>query len=240
MHAYYHLCANPMLSTILIIEDEAPIADTILYALKKEGFNPLWKSLGSEGINILKKHAVDLVVLDVGLPDINGFELCKEIRRFSEVPIIFLTARAEEVDRIVGLEIGGDDYVAKPFSPRELVARVKTILKRSGKVSTISNTKSTSRFNLDENKARVTYAGKVLDLTRYEYRLIQALLAQPERIFSREQLMEKVWDAPEASQDRTVDAHIKSLRAKLRAVDPSSDPIKTHRGMGYSLSEDGA
>ncbi len=216
---------------ILVIEDEHSIADTICYALKTENFAVEWKTLGKEGIDHLKNHQVDLIILDVGLPDISGFEVCKEIRSFSEVPIIFLTARKEEVDRVVGLEIGADDYIVKPFSPRELVARVKVILKRLNHNSGIHSTV----FHVYEEKGRITYYGTVMDLTRYEYRLLKLLLSQPERIFSREQLMDHAWDAPESSMNRTVDAHIKMLRSKLRDINSTDDPIKTHRGMGYSI-----
>lgn len=220
-----------MQNNILIIEDERSIADTICYALETENFSTEWKTLGQEGIEYLKNATIDLVILDVGLPDISGFEVCKAVRAFSNVPIIFLTARKEEMDRVVGLEIGADDYVVKPFSPRELVARVKTILKRA----TPSVVESSSCFDVDEGKARITYKGDVMDLTRYEYRLLKLLLSQPGRIFSREQLMEQVWEAPESSMDRTVDAHIKMLRSKLKNIEPKNDSIKTHRGMGYSL-----
>ncbi len=222
-----------MKNHILIVEDESSIADTICYALETESFSVEWKNLGEEGVAYLKDNDVDLIVLDVGLPDTSGFEVCKTIRTFSDVPIIFLTARKEEVDRVVGLEIGADDYVVKPFSPRELVARVKVILKRSDKgVKSVSDS---GAFDVDEAKGRISYNNAVIDLTRYEYGVLKVLLEQPERIFSREQLMDKVWEAPEASMDRTVDAHIKSLRAKLRAVDGEREFIKTHRGVGYSI-----
>lgn len=222
-----------MKNHILIVEDESSIADTICYALETESFSVEWKNLGEEGVAYLKDNDVDLIVLDVGLPDMSGFEVCKTIRTFSDVPIVFLTARKEEVDRVVGLEIGADDYVVKPFSPRELVARVKVILKRSDKgVKSVSDS---GGFDVDEAKGRISYNNAVIDLTRYEYGVLKVLLAQPERIFSREQLMDKVWEAPEASMDRTVDAHIKSLRAKLRAVDGEREFIKTHRGVGYSI-----
>ena len=221
----------PVKNNILIIEDESSIADTICYALQTESFLVEWKNLGKEGIAYLKTNSIDLVILDVGLPDISGFEVCKAIRSFSDVPIIFLTARKEELDRVVGLEIGGDDYVVKPFSPRELVARVKVILKRSNSDSVNHN----NLFHVDKQKGRITYQDTVMDLTRYEYGLLKLLLSQPERIFSREQLMEQVWEAPESSMDRTVDAHIKMLRSKLRDIEQEKDFIKTHRGMGYSI-----
>lgn len=222
--------------TILLIEDEAAIADTVLYALKSEGFATEWSRLGNEGIAWLRQHPrTALLILDVGLPDGNGFEFCKTIRRFSDIPIIFLTARNDEVDRIVGLEIGADDYVSKPFSPRELAARVKVILKRA-QGSASAETGDDTDFEIDNARARIRFMRQWLDLTRYEYLVLQTLLHQPERIFSRAQIMDRVWEAPEESLDRVVDTHIKTLRTKLRAVHEHSDPIKTHRGMGYSIS----
>lgn len=221
---------------ILLIEDESAIADTVLYALQSEGFATEWHRLGGEGVAWLRQHPeTDLLILDVGLPDGNGFEFCKAIRRFSEVPIIFLTARNEEVDRIVGLEIGADDYVGKPFSPRELAARVKAILKRTTLMTDPPATADTD-FEVDTARARIRYGDAWLDLTRYEYLVLKTLLGQPERIYSRSQIMDHVWSEPEESLERAVDTHIKTLRAKLRAVRDDSDPIKTHRGMGYSVS----
>jgi len=221
---------------VLVIEDERSIADNILYALRTEGFAVEWKSLGQEGVAALRAEPFALVVLDVGLPDGSGFERCKEIRGFSEVPIVFLTARAEEIDRVVGLEIGGDDYVTKPFSPRELVARVKVILKRArGAPTATSAPTTTSSFGVDDKRARISYRGTLLELTRYEYLLLKFLVAHPERVFSRAELLEQVWDSAQTSLDRTVDAHVKSLRGKLRALSPEEDPIRTHRGLGYSF-----
>lgn len=223
------------MQTILLIEDEAAIADTVLYALKSEGFATEWHRLGNDGIAWLRENPdAAMLILDVGLPDGNGFEFCKTIRRFSNIPIIFLTARNDEVDRIVGLEIGADDYVSKPFSPRELAARVKVILKRAqGAVAT--EPENDTLFEVDTARARIRYETQWLDLTRYEYLVLQTLLQQPERVFSRAQIMDRVWSAPEESLERAVDTHIKTLRTKLRAVNKESDPIKTHRGMGYSI-----
>ncbi|MEN8170365.1 MAG: two-component system response regulator CreB [Pseudomonadota bacterium] len=224
------------MQTILLIEDEAAIADTVIYALKSEGFATEWHRLGGEGIEWLHQHEdTALLILDVGLPDGNGFEFCKTIRRFSELPIIFLTARNEEVDRIVGLEIGADDYVGKPFSPRELAARVKAILKRTA-VSGTNAATGDEIFEIDAARARIRFYDSWLDLTRYEYLVLETLLQQPERIFSRTQIMDQVWSEPEESLERVVDTHIKTLRAKLRAVRDDADLIKTHRGMGYSIS----
>lgn len=252
---------------ILIIEDEPAIADTLVYALKTEGFDPHWCATGQTGLAALAAQPFALVVLDIGLPDGSGFEFCKTIRTRSEVPIIFLTARAAEIDRVVGLEIGGDDYLVKPFSPRELTARVKAILRRTnghGTTSQVSQSPnpghstpapsiaavsseisksksqspfSTSSFALDDARCQIAFRGQPLDLTRYEFRLLKALLAQPGRVFSRDQLMTAAWEEPAASLDRTVDAHIKTLRSKLRAIDKTTDPIQTHRGLGYSLRE---
>ena len=230
-----------MAPKILIIEDEPAIADTLLYALKTEGFEPHWCATGEAGMAAVIAQPFSLVVLDVGLPDGSGFEFCKQIRHRSTVPLIFLTARSSEIDRVVGLEIGGDDYLVKPFSPRELTARVKAILRRAqgtlaAPAAIVSlPTPQNSLFELDEARCRIAYRGQPLDLTRYEYRLLGTLLAEPGRVYSRDQLMERAWDEPGSSMDRTVDAHVKSLRAKLRSIFPDDDPIQTHRGMGYSV-----
>jgi two-component system catabolic regulation response regulator CreB len=225
-----------LMSKVLIVEDETAIADTLQYALETEGFAPVVAPTGQEALELLKNDAIDLIILDIGLPDINGFELCKQIRQHSLLPIIFLTARNEEVDRVVGLEIGGDDYVVKPFSPRELTARVKAVLRR-----TQSNNHEVSSlppvWSVDAARRRIGYYGQSLDLSRTEYKLLQTLIGRPGWVFTREQLMTAVWDEPEASMDRTVDAHIKNLRAKLKAVRPDVDPIVTHRGTGYALRE---
>jgi two-component system catabolic regulation response regulator CreB len=215
---------------ILLVEDESPIADNVIYALETEGFTVLWKQFAHEGLAVLQNTPVELIILDVGLPDGSGFELCKQIRRSSEVPIVFLSARSEEIDRVVGLEIGGDDYVSKPFSPRELTARVKAILKRTRRAEPLQ---ADADFTVDDGKARIAYLGRELALTRYEYLILKALLRRPEQVFPRDKLMELVWDDPEASFDRAVDTHIKALRAKLKQA--GGDPIQTHRGFGYSI-----
>jgi two-component system catabolic regulation response regulator CreB len=220
------------------VEDEPAIADTISYALTTEGFDAVWCPTAGQAKAALEKEGIDLVVLDVGLPDRNGFEFCKELRRTSAVPVIFLTARADEVDRVVGLEIGGDDYIVKPFSPRELTARVKAVLRRSPSAESVGKADGVaSPFSVDRNRMKIHYFGKPLDLSRYEFRLLEVLIGRPGWVFSRDQLMDRVWQEPEASMDRTVDTHIKTLRAKLREVKPRMDPIVTHRGLGYSLKE---
>jgi len=179
-------------------------------------------------------------VLDVGLPDMNGFDVCKKLRALSTVPIIFVTARKDEIDRVVGLEIGADDYVVKPFSPRELTARVKAVLRRVAHAAPVPATTSAAAvpaepFIVDEERLEIRYHDALLPLSRYEYRILKVLLERPGKIFSRDALMERVWDDPGSALDRTVDAHIKTLRAKLHAVRSDADPIRTYRGVGYTL-----
>jgi two-component system catabolic regulation response regulator CreB len=186
----------------------------------------------------MRKEPFALIVLDVGLPDASGFELCKELRRASEIPVIFLTARAAEVDRVVGLEIGGDDYLVKPFSPRELSARVKAVLRRTRPgppAATENHTPTNGPFRLDEDRSQILFHERALALSATEFRLLRALLRQPGRIYSRDQLMQEAWTDPGAALERTVDAHIKSLRSKLKEIRPEEDPIETHRGFGYGL-----
>ncbi|MGO4279261.1 two-component system, OmpR family, catabolic regulation response regulator CreB [Cupriavidus sp. OV038] len=222
--------------TVVVVEDEAAIADTILYALRTDGMQAEHLVLGGDALQRLRAAPADLVILDVGLPDMSGFEVCRTLRTFSDVPVIFLTARHEEIDRIVGLEIGADDYVVKPFSPRELAARVRVILRRAGgRAGAPPTAPEPARFTHDAAGARIAFHGQWLALTRYEYRLLALLVAQPGRIYSRAQLMDMVWHDAADTIDRTVDTHIKTVRAKLRAVDATFDAIRTHRGMGYSL-----
>ena len=242
-----------MPKTILIVEDEQAIADSIAYALRTDGFTPQHVMLGEQALAALRPApgnaapAPVLVVLDVGLPDMSGLEVCRRLRQFSEVPVIFLTARSDEIDRIVGLEIGADDYVTKPFSPRELVARIRVILRRAGAApvpretgmtiaATVAPAAAPARFELRALEARVLFHGQPLALTRYEYLLLKTLLEHPGHVLSRAQLMQRVWSGAPDTLDRTVDAHVKSLRAKLRAIDAQTDPIHTHRGLGYSLA----
>ncbi|MDD0842136.1 two-component system response regulator CreB [Pseudomonas sp. Gutcm_11s] len=220
---------------ILIVEDESAIADTLVFALQSEGFTTTWLNLAEAALEFQQRTPADLLILDVGLPDISGFEACKRLRRFSEVPVIFLTARDAEIDRVVGLEIGADDYVIKPFSPREVAARVKVILKRLAPRQPEPEAASRGPFRLDIERARIDYHGQPLSLTRHEFRLLQTLLGQPERVFSREQLLDALGVAADAGYERNIDSHIKSLRAKLRQVAPAGEPIQTHRGLGYSL-----
>lgn len=219
---------------ILLVDDEPAIAATVLYALRAEGFEAEHCLTGGEALREAQRQPYDLAVLDVGLPDIGGFALCRELRRERDLPVIFLTAHDAEADRILGLEIGADDYVTKPFSPRELVARVRVVLRR-GRAPAEAPAAAETAFRHDLEGKRIRYRGQALDLTRYEYGLLAALLQRPGAVLSRAQLMDRVWGDALDSGDRTVDTHIKTLRAKLREVDGDSDPIRTHRGLGYSL-----
>jgi two-component system catabolic regulation response regulator CreB len=208
--------------TILLIEDESSIADMVCYALQREGFATEWRQFGKEGVEWLQGHPeTALLILDIGLPDGSGFEVCKSIRRFSDIPIVFLTARNEEVDRIVGLEIGGDDYMGKPFSPRELTARVKAILKRSRMPLATNDDQQDSSFVIDIARCRIRYYDSWLDLTRYEYEVLRTLLQHPERVYSRTEIMERGWPDPGESLDRAVDTHIKT---RIGLWTPTSKP----------------
>lgn len=227
-----------MARRILLLEDEQAIADTLLYSLRSEGFEVTHVPLVRDALAAFARQAPDLAILDVGLPDGNGFDVCRAIRKTSELPIVFLTARSAEIDRILGLELGADDYVSKPFSPREVCARVKAILRRSaGRAPVAAPAPEVAPLlQLDEAAQRIRCAGQWLALTRYEYRLLATLLKRPQRIFSRAELMDLVWDDAPDTADRTVDAHIKLVRAKLREAGASAELIQTHRHMGYSLS----
>lgn len=255
---------------ILVVEDESGIADTIQYVLASDGFAPLWCSTAQQALREFAAALPALVILDVGLPDLNGFELFKRLQAMpggAQVPMLFLTARSDEIDRVVGLELGADDYIAKPFSPRELVARVRGILRRSvrqplgvpGPSPTpltppsgpplahpgafaaapgASGVSSTSPFALDEERRQIRFYGQLLALSRYEYGILRLLVRRPGRVYSRDELLDQVWEDGSGSLDRTVDAHIKTLRAKLKAVAPLTEPIRTSRGSGYALGED--
>jgi len=242
---------------ILIVEDEPAIADNIQYVLESEGLETIHATTGRAVPTLLAAHAIDLILLDVGLPDVTGFDLLKEIRRQHATPIIFLTARNTEIDRVLGLEIGADDYIAKPFSPRELAARVKVVLRRarppapggptaaggagegaSAPAASTPAVRGAGEFVVSAARRQVSFRGQPLELSKYEYEILTTFIRRPGHVLSRDQLMELVWDEPGTSLDRTVDAHIKNIRAKLRAVAPDADPIVTHRGSGYSLRDD--
>lgn len=220
---------------ILLVEDEPAIADTLIYVLESECHRVSHALTGADGLGLLEKSSYDLAILDVGLPDMTGFDVCRKIREKHLLPILFLTARDGELDRVLGLEIGGDDYVTKPFSPREVAARVRAILRRIS--LPVSPSVETNGLSIDDSTKRVLCDGKRLDLTAHEYKLAAVLVRNPGQVFSRDQLLDHAWDDPGAVTDRTVDAHVKSLRAKLRAARAGAEEmITTRRGLGYAYS----
>ena len=226
---------------VLLVEDEPAIADTLVYALRTECFDVTHVLTGAEALTLHAAEPFEFVILDIGLPDMTGLEVCKQLRGHSSVPILFLTARDGEIDRILGLELGGDDYVTKPFSPREIVARVRAILRRSPansvavKPSGAPATADTPPLTHDEATMRVLLHGCPLDLTAHEYKLLLVFLKRPHRVFTRDQLLDFAWQDPGAVTDRTIDAHIKTIRAKLRERSPGSENlIATRRGLGYA------
>ncbi|MCE4538833.1 two-component system response regulator CreB [Pelomonas sp. P7] len=220
--------------SILLLEDDPAIADTVAFALRREGFEVEHRAWLAEARERLRAGPPpQLLVLDIGLPDGHGLDLCRELRagglsHLAHLPVIVLSARSEEMDRVLGLELGADDYLAKPFSPRELVARVRALLRRAQAAPAAA-----PGFVVDGSRVRLD--GQLLNLTKLELGLLLRLLQAPQRIHSRETLLDAVWGTSADSGDRTVDTHIKTLRAKLREAAPTRDPIKTHRGLGYSL-----
>ena len=220
---------------VLLVEDEPTIADTVIYALESENLGCTWVGTGGEAVAHLREQQPDLVLLDIGLPDQTGFDVCRQLREISNVPILFLTSRHSEIDQVLGLELGADDYITKPFSPRVLTARVRAHLRRGAPALSPVKEPSESDLPIDNAEAQViSLQGIALDLSRYEYGIFALLLKHPGRVYSREQLMQQVWENPDESFDRTVDTHIKTIRQKIKAVDPTLDPIKTRRGVGYS------
>lgn len=226
---------------ILLVEDEPAIADTLIYALGTECFEVTHVLTGERALAAAGTTNFDFAILDIGLPDMTGLDVCRRLREKSAIPVLFLTARDSEVDRILGLELGGDDYVTKPFSPREIVARVRAILRRSQSPLTVAQTAQIAPYNTvlhhDVAAMRIHCHSEVLDLTAHEYKLLLVLLDQPGRVFTRDQLLDHAWQDPGAVTDRTIDAHIKSIRAKLRSVRTGAEElIQTRRGLGYLLS----
>lgn len=220
---------------VLVVEDEGSIADSLQFVLQNEGFTSHWERQAGRALHYLQEHPqTALVIMDIGLPDMTGLEACKQLRRFSDIPLMFLTARSDEIDRILGLEIGADDYVTKPFSPREVAARVKAILKRRPAPSASAPAADTGPLTLDAPAKTIAFYGQPLALTRLEYCILHRLLSRPGQVFSREQLLNAAGIAADANYERSIDSHIKSLRAKLAAINAEEQPIKTHRGFGYS------
>ncbi len=239
------------MAQLLLIEDEPSIADTLVFALEADGNRVRWEKLGHAGLSAAQAEEFDLVILDVGLPDVSGFEVCRALRKTAETPVLFLTARGDEIDRIVGLEIGADDYVVKPFSPREIAARVRVILRRARgqKATTVAEPATLARttpsandaeFVVDRERVTITYRGTSLSLTAQEFRLLEHLVGHPDRVFSRGELLAAVGAETDPVYERNIDTHVKALRAKLRSIAPDDDPLVTHRGFGYSYRARGS
>ncbi|CCN80572.1 Beta-lactamase response regulator [Vibrio nigripulchritudo SFn27] len=218
---------------ILIIEDEPAIAENLIHVLEMDGYQVDWFSTAGEGLAHLKSHHPDLLVLDVGLPDGNGFELCKTIRDFSAIPIIFLTARNDEIDRVVGLEIGADDYVTKPFSPREMLARIKLRIKsRPTSPTSEPEMQTATSSGLYAENFDYSVNGEHLGLTAVEFKILHKLIEVSANVLSREQLMVAADMTPDAVYERNIDSHIKAIRNKLKPYG-MTDRICTKRGFGY-------
>ena len=222
--------------TILIVEDETKIAQLLQDYLHKEGYSSHWINHGDAVIDWVQQEQPDLILLDLMLPGKDGITLCQEIRHFSGIPIIIITARVEEIDKVLGLEIGANDYICKPFSPREVMARIKALFRTLSyrqQISTVDN----QLVTLDEQRILATVAGQALDLTPVEFRLLSTLVKQPGRIFSRSQLMHKLYEDNRVVTDRTVDSHIKNLRKKIAHHYKDQELIKSVYSVGYKYEE---
>ena len=235
-----------MSARLLLLEDDPAIARTVAYALERDGLTVTHSLLMHDARQQLQRTRFDLLVLDVGLPDGSGLDLLRDVRNApptAALPVLMLSAHGEEIDRVLGLELGADDYLTKPFSPRELAARVKALLRRAGHgngnghghPASAPAASAAALFHDDEAGQRISLRGQALPLTRREYRLLSHLLRGAGRIHSRDALLAAAWGDDSDSTDRTVDTHIKTLRAKLREADPAREYISTHRGMGYCL-----
>lgn len=227
-----------MARRILVVDDDPHIRDVICFALDKAGHMPVVARDGAEALDRLSEAAPELIILDVGMPEMDGLEVCREIRKTSDVPILFLSARDDEIDRVLGLEIGGDDYVTKPFSPRELIARVSAILKRTGaRAGEATETPEPLRhgaLTLDADRHHAEFDGTVLNLTSLEFSILRALLSRPGVIFDRERIVSLAYGANMHVSDRTIDSHIRNIRSKLQAAGCAS-AVETVHGVGFRL-----
>ncbi|QHG65390.1 response regulator [Pseudomonas putida] len=217
------------MSQILLVEDEPKLAALVAEYLRAGGYSVEHLAEGLAVIPAIRQGQYDLVLLDLMLPGRDGLDICRELRGFSQMPLIMMTARVDEIDRLLGLELGADDYICKPFSPRELVARVKAVLRRSGQQA------PSLGLELDARAFQARYQGVALDLTPVEFRMLAALAARPGQVLSRDQLMNHIYQDHRVVADRTVDSHVKNLRRKLTAVTPKQDPLRSVYGVGYSL-----
>jgi len=220
---------------IAIVEDESKLATLLGDYLQKEDYQTSIYDNGTEALQALQREQPDLILLDLMLPGTDGMTICREIRKTSAVPIIMMTARVEEIDRLLGLELGADDYICKPYSPREVVARVKAVLRRTGAVQTAL---ADENFVLEEHEAVVKIKGQTCSLTQIELGLLKTMVAHPGRIYNREQLMHRIYPDNRIVSDRTIDSHIKKLRQKLKTLDSESEYIHSVYGIGYKFETD--
>ena len=226
---------------ILIVEDEGNIRQLVRYNIEKEGFQVMEAADGLQGLRTAQREKPDLVLLDLMLPGMDGLEVCRTLKgtpATSALPIIMLTAKAEEVDKIIGLELGADDYMTKPFSPRELTARIKAVLRRSQKETALPGELQVGRLRFNFSRYEVSMGGVKLELTPKEYELLKMLATNLGKVFTREQLLEKVWGYEYFGDTRTVDVHVRHLRAKMAADPATADMLETVRGFGYRLREE--
>jgi DNA-binding response OmpR family regulator len=225
-----------MSTCILVVDDEKAVTDLLVYNLQKANYQTLVAADGREALRMAREAAPDLILLDVMIPEMDGLDVCRELRKTSRVPIIMITARGEEIDRVVGLELGADDYVCKPFSVRELLARIKAVLRRGEEPGTPEVLTGPGGLRLDVERRIATVDGQPLDLTRLEFDLLLMLLSQPGRVLTRERLLEHAWGYDFAGETRAVDSAVKRLRAKLRARSANADGIEAVRGIGYRIN----
>ncbi len=223
---------------ILVVDDEPSIVDVLSYNLTKAGHQPVVARDGEKALELARSERPDLIILDLMLPGIDGLEVCRTLRKEGDLPIIMLTAKDEEVDRVVGLELGADDYVVKPFSVRELMARIKTVLRRTARPSESTPALQVGGLRLDATRHEVSWCGAAFDVTAIQFELLRMMMASPGRVFSREELLNQVWGYDYYGDTRAVDSAIKRLRARLRQVAGDVDLIVTVRDAGYKLGDD--
>jgi len=224
-----------MATTILVVDDDPHIREVICFALEKAGMHVVVAEDGSQALTVMAAQTPDLIVLDIGMPEMDGLETCRRIRKTSEIPILFLSAHDEEIDRVLGLEIGGDDYVTKPFSPRELVARINVILKRLlPRQAEPSTGLMHGELALDLASHRATFHGVAISLTVLEFSILECFAARPNQVFTREQILASAYNGAINVSDRTIDSHIRNIRAKLAAAGGGAC-IETVHGIGFRL-----
>ena len=218
---------------ILIVEDDRTIAESITFILEQDSFSCQWFDNGTDALDYVENNAVDLMLLDVGLPDMSGFDVLRKLRIKSDLPVVIITARDDESDQVLALEgLGANGYITKPFSPRLVVAHVRAQLRRDR-----TDNNPESKFSINQAMQRVIFHNQELTLTPAEFKILSHLIKHPNQVHTREYLMSIIWDRPHGSDIKTINTHIKSIRKRLHEIDEMSDPIETHRGIGYSLIE---